>query len=60
VNIKLENKENDLVFLSQFDSKSNSADECWRCTTANAEKLWKVDYYLANLMLLDTKETRNN
>lgn len=60
MNIGLENKENDLVFLSQLDFKSNKTDECWRGTTANAEKLWKVGYYLANLVLMEPKEIINN
>lgn len=60
MNIKLENKENDLVFFSQLNFKSNKADECWRCTTANAEKLWNVGYYSANFVLMDPKVLRNN
>lgn len=60
MNIELENKENDLVFLSQLDFKSNEADECCRFTTDNSEKRWKLGYYLANLVLMKPKEISNN
>jgi hypothetical protein len=60
VNIELENKEDDLVFLSQLNFKFNKADECWKCITTNAEKLWNVGYYSANFVLMDPKVLRNN
>ncbi len=60
MDIKLENKENDLVFFSQLNFKSNEADECWKCITTNAEKLWNVGYYSANFVLMDPKVLRNN
>jgi hypothetical protein len=56
VNIKLVNKENDLILLSQVDVKSNKTEECWRGNTANANKLGKVGEYLANLVLMEPKE----
>jgi hypothetical protein len=58
VNIKLVNKENDLVFLSQLDFKSNITDECLRGNTDNANKLCKVGDYLANFVLMEPKEIR--
>ena len=60
MNNKLEYKENDLVFLSQFCFKSSKAKECWRGSTANAEKLCKAGDYPANHVIMELKEIENN